>query len=318
MPIGTARMAALCLPNSRTFVGVRFDGDADVRRELSDPSRPAALLYPGVGARDVFVDPPRGPTTLVVVDGTWAQARSVVRRNPFLLALPRWAFAPPEPSRYGDVRREPRDDYVSTIEAIAHVLSAVEGDAARFQPMFTAMDAMLDAHLAAQARAPIERVYRPRDLGRPAIHVRQGRKKDAATLAAILRRCFDAAMPWLPNLHTPDEDVRFLRDRVLRSEEVAVAEMDGRVAGFAALGRRDGEDFLEHLYVAPEMHGRGVGTVLFDRAKKRRPAGFRWWVFQRNEAARRFYEKRGARLVLLTDGAGNEEKTPDALYEWRP
>jgi hypothetical protein len=35
-------------------------------------------------------------------------------------------------------------------------------------------------------------------------------------------------------------------------------------------------------------------------------------------AARSFYERRGLRLVELTDGAGNEEREPDALYEWRP
>ena len=43
----------------------------------------------------------------------------------------------------------------------------------------------------------------------------------------------------------------------------------------------------------------------------------RLWTFQRNQRARRFYERRGFRLVLLTDGADNEEKEPDALYEWR-
>jgi hypothetical protein len=35
-------------------------------------------------------------------------------------------------------------------------------------------------------------------------------------------------------------------------------------------------------------------------------------------AARRFYERHGLRAVRFTDGTGNEEKTPDALYEWRP
>jgi len=52
--------------------------------------------------------------------------------------------------------------------------------------------------------------------------------------------------------------------------------------------------------------------------KQERPDGFPFWVFQRNEGARRFYERHGCRLVELTDGSGNEEKEPDALYEWRP
>jgi len=65
--------------------------------------------------------PPPGPVTLVVVDGTWSQARNVVRDNPVLQALPRYAFATPEPSSTG-IRREPRAENVSTIEALMHVL----------------------------------------------------------------------------------------------------------------------------------------------------------------------------------------------------
>jgi hypothetical protein len=57
---------------------------------------------------------------------------------------------------------------------------------------------------------------------------------------------------------------------------------------------------------------------LLQRAKQRMPGGFRVWVFQQNTPARRFYERRGLHVVELTDGAGNEERTPDALYEWRP
>jgi hypothetical protein len=41
-------------------------------------------------------------------------------------------------------------------------------------------------------------------------------------------------------------------------------------------------------------------------------------VFQRNERARTFYERRGCHVVELTDGSGNEEREPDALYEWVP
>ena len=46
-------------------------------------------------------------------------------------------------------------------------------------------------------------------------------------------------------------------------------------------------------------------------------AELRLWVFQKNAAAIRFYEARGLRLAEQTDGSGNEEKEPDALYRWR-
>ncbi len=39
---------------------------------------------------------PAAPVTLIVVDGTWSQTRKVVRDNPELAALPRYAFTPRE------------------------------------------------------------------------------------------------------------------------------------------------------------------------------------------------------------------------------
>ena len=148
--------------------------------------------------------------------------------------------------------------------------------------------------------------------------LRRARQEDAAELAVILRSAMREAMPALPELHTPDEDHRFLRDVVLPDEEVWVAEVDGTPGGFLALGSRNGDDFLQHIYVAPHRQRRGLGTELIMRAKERRPNGFRLWVFQGNEGARRFYERHGLRLVELTDGSANEEREPDALYEWAP
>jgi DTW domain-containing protein YfiP len=151
MPIGTARMASLCLPRASLHVGLRWDDSDVLRAALAEPGRTPILLYPGPGARDVMREPPRGPVTLVVVDGTWSQAKTVVRDNAILRALPRYAFTAPEPSEYR-IRREPRDEYVSTIEALMHVLGALEGEPARFRALLAPLRAMVDMQLAARAR----------------------------------------------------------------------------------------------------------------------------------------------------------------------
>jgi DTW domain-containing protein len=151
VPIGTARMASLCLPNSELHVGVHWRGSKVLERALSDPTRPAALLYPGAGAIDVLVDPPKGPITLIVVDGTWWQTKKVVRENPDLARLPRYAFYPPSPSGYR-IRREPDPACVSTIEALAYVLGALEGDAERFRALLTPFRAMVDVQIDCEAR----------------------------------------------------------------------------------------------------------------------------------------------------------------------
>ncbi|MDB4968087.1 MAG: hypothetical protein JWN44_3776 [Myxococcales bacterium] len=140
--IGTARMAQLALPNSELRVGIDFSADPVVRAVVAGPA-PAYLLFPGGEARDVRELAITEPITLVVVDGTWSQARTLVRANPALAALPRIAFTPRRPSDYR-IRREPADFCVSTIEALTEVLNVLEPDGAPFDPLLVPFRAMVD------------------------------------------------------------------------------------------------------------------------------------------------------------------------------
>lgn len=65
----------------------------------------------------------------IVLDGTWSQAKTLWWRNPWLLKLERIALQPREPSMYGKLRKEPRREWVSTLEAIADVLPAFDPQA---------------------------------------------------------------------------------------------------------------------------------------------------------------------------------------------
>ena len=142
--------------------------------------------------------------------------------------------------------------------------------------------------------------------------IRRATESDVDAVAALFRRSF-RTLDFLPVLHTPEEDREHLAG-VIRDQDVWVAEEDGRLAGFIALKENLGTFF----YVDPELHDRGIGSALFDTAREARPDGFEFWVFQANERARRFYEKRGCIAVRFTAGEGNEERTPDVLYAWRP
>jgi ribosomal protein S18 acetylase RimI-like enzyme len=142
--------------------------------------------------------------------------------------------------------------------------------------------------------------------------IRRHRPDDVDAIAELYERSF-ATLSFLPTLHTLEEH-RTLFGRVVDERGVWVWEDEGVVVGFMALG----DATLDYIYLEPEMTGRGTGSALLDHAKMRRPGGFTLWTFQQNEGARRFYERHGLRVIRLTDGEGNEEKTPDALYEWRP
>jgi DTW domain-containing protein YfiP len=124
----SARLAHLALPNSELHRGVAFEADARVREVCARPG--AALLYPGAAPRaGAPVD------TLVAVDGTWAQAAKMLKLNPSLAALPRVSLRPARPSGYGDLRREPAPDHLSTLEAVALALGELEGSPERFEPL---------------------------------------------------------------------------------------------------------------------------------------------------------------------------------------
>lgn len=119
-------------------------------------------------------------------------------------------------------------------------------------------------------------------------------------------------MSYLPHLHSDEDVLAWIEHLVLPVSIVTVATINRQVVGFSAV--KDG--FLDHLYVAPSVQGVGAGGLLLAAAQAANPDGLWLYAFQRNAKARAFYEKRGFRLVSMTDGQANEEREPDALYEW--
>jgi GNAT superfamily N-acetyltransferase len=91
-----------------------------------------------------------------------------------------------------------------------------------------------------------------------------------------------------------------------------VARAGGHIAGFMVL---EG-DYIACLYLHPRYRNQGLGRRFVDEAKARHPSGLNLWTFQANAGARRFYEREGFRVEMMTDGAGNEEGLPDVMYVW--
>ncbi len=130
---GSAKLAAAMLDNCELKIGLSWASLAKVLGRAVDPAA-WAVVYPG-GAKEalpgVVVDkkgrrvPPRKIEGLVLLDGSWGQARSLWWRNPWLLKLNRLALAPREPSIYGSLRPEPRREYVSTLEALGCALTVL-------------------------------------------------------------------------------------------------------------------------------------------------------------------------------------------------
>jgi GNAT superfamily N-acetyltransferase len=147
------------------------------------------------------------------------------------------------------------------------------------------------------------------------LRLRRGTDADADIAAEVYLRARHHAIPEIPPLAHPADEVRQWMRGVLAEQEVWLAcADDGAPLGLMVL---DG-DWVEQLYVDPAWTGRGLGTRLLELAKQRHPDGLQLWTFVSNVRAQRFYERNGFSVEERTDGSGNEEHAPDLRYVWRP
>jgi putative acetyltransferase len=144
--------------------------------------------------------------------------------------------------------------------------------------------------------------------------VRPGRREDMAAVARLFRHVMRTSLSFLPELHTPDEDLHHFGETLFAKCVYWVADEGGVVVGFIAFT----PTFVEHLHLHPDYQDQGLGVALLEKAKAAAPGELSLWTFQQNARARHFYEREGFVAALLTDGADNEEKMPDVLYRWSP
>jgi DTW domain-containing protein YfiP len=143
--LGTARLTAQHFKGAVVKVGLSWPSlSKALGRPVSDPSR-WAVLYLG-SAKVADLDTDRAVVAIdrkgaietdqrgilgdiegvVLLDGTWSQAKALWWRNAWMLKCQRVLLGPKRPSRYGELRREPRQDGLSTIEAAGMLLAALE------------------------------------------------------------------------------------------------------------------------------------------------------------------------------------------------
>ena len=178
--LGTAGLLVAQLRQARLRVGLSWPNLAAALGRPAHPHR-WAVLYLGSarpaelvpGATVVALDrqgaalPDQaaalaGVEGVLLLDGSWSQAKALWWRNPWLLKLRRVALAPPAPSRYGDIRREPRGESLSTLEAAALLLTQLENNPEIGTRLEAALEAMLGQLKPSPRRRPKPRHRRHR------------------------------------------------------------------------------------------------------------------------------------------------------------
>ncbi|HEX7852488.1 MAG TPA: tRNA-uridine aminocarboxypropyltransferase [Sphingobium sp.] len=143
--------------------------DLDTDRDLVAVDRKGQLEE---GQRGILKD----IEGVVLLDGTWSQAKALWWRNAWMLKCRRIILGPKQPSLYGKLRKEPRSDGLSTIEAAGMVLGRLEGRSEIETELNATFQRMLTQYRAVQSTMP-ELAPKPRqkrDYRRP--ENRRGKK----------------------------------------------------------------------------------------------------------------------------------------------
>ena len=141
--------------------------------------------------------------------------------------------------------------------------------------------------------------------------LRDATARDANAIAELYFASY-RLLTFLPMLHAIESYRWFIANRILKDCGVSVAEDNTGIVSFLA---RQGKEICLRS-TRPDRIGRGAGAQLIETAKKSGMAALELWCFQANARAGRFYEARGFRAIRFTDGADNEERTPDVRYRW--
>jgi DTW domain-containing protein YfiP len=150
--LGSAQLLAAQLKNSKLAIGLSWRNlgaalsgrkGASVKGAEPDPKR-WAVLFLGtaktlpVDAEEIVALSRKGLAMpdqrealsgiegIIALDGSWAQAKALWWRNPWLLKCRRVILNPKFRSRYGNLRREPRLESLSTLESVALVLGFLQ------------------------------------------------------------------------------------------------------------------------------------------------------------------------------------------------
>src|SRR5580693_4732328 len=171
--LGTARLTALHFKNAVLKIGLSWPSlSKALGRPVHDPSR-WAVLYLGSAKvadldtdRDIVAINRKGEIEdnqrailkdiegIVLLDGTWSQAKALWWRNAWMLKCQRVILGPARPSRYGQLCREPRRDGLSTIEAAAMLLAGLEKRPDIAETLHGSFERMLAKFREAQSTLP--------------------------------------------------------------------------------------------------------------------------------------------------------------------
>ena len=135
----TARLLQLSLHNIEIWIG---ESPEDFLALQNLDATNTFVVYPDEKAVMIeeISQPSTSVKTLIFLDGTWKKAFKLLQLNTWLARYPFLSFSVLPMSRYA-LRKAPRADSLSTLEAVAYSLNTLEK--IDVTPLYTLLDAMM-------------------------------------------------------------------------------------------------------------------------------------------------------------------------------
>ncbi|WP_420589675.1 tRNA-uridine aminocarboxypropyltransferase [Bacterioplanoides sp.] len=137
--LSTAPLLHLNITNSRLLIADELNPEEVFSStDLSE----CALLYPLENGQQLQAGQQTRIKKLLVLDGTWKKVRRLFHLNAWLKDLPYIQLTPESLSRYA-IRKSPRADGLSTIEATVAALSLID-NGRDYQPVLNVLERMVE------------------------------------------------------------------------------------------------------------------------------------------------------------------------------
>ena len=125
-PSNTGRLIADLFEDTFAYIWSRTEPNPEMLALLDDPQWqpyvvfPAEYAEPDRVAEQVTVDPAKRPL-FIMLDGSWAEAKKMFRKSPYLNRFPVLSINPEKPSRY-KVREASKENQLGTAEVAARII----------------------------------------------------------------------------------------------------------------------------------------------------------------------------------------------------
>ncbi|WP_413701173.1 tRNA-uridine aminocarboxypropyltransferase [Psychromonas sp. KJ10-10] len=158
-PSNTGRLIADLVPDTFAYIWSRTEPDNEMLQLLNDPKWQPIVIFPAEYSQpERLIDSTHDIATdkkvlFILLDGSWAQAKKMFRKSPYLDALPVLSFSPQKLSRYL-VRKAVKDNQLATAEVASLALSVL-GEQENAKQLALLFDVFKENYMLGKERKPL-------------------------------------------------------------------------------------------------------------------------------------------------------------------